>query len=204
MGRTVEAGHRVAVEVAALYEEGAQARERGLPDAHGAEREVGGGHAIHPRLNRRWLQVADACRGATGEDARIVRGFPGGPSGDSPDWSISARSLRLSPKCAESPASSSSRQVVRPLATDCAEWRRSCPIGGLTTRGSMCREEWHWPSESVGDIKPPFSEVPGCLWPSSPRATARTTRIARDFAVGLGGGRAAPGPSGQGIGVRSV
>ena len=64
MGRTIEARHWVDVEVAALHEEAAHARERGLPDAHGAERQVGGGHAIHPRLDHRRFEIADARRPA--------------------------------------------------------------------------------------------------------------------------------------------
>ena len=36
-----------------------------LADAHGAERQVGGSRAIHPRLNRRRLEVADTRRPAS-------------------------------------------------------------------------------------------------------------------------------------------
>jgi hypothetical protein len=81
-GSTIEARYRVGVEVAALHEEGAQARKRGLPDAHGAERQVGGGHAIHPRLDRRRLrrrlEVAHARRpaSATSDEGHVLPEVP--------------------------------------------------------------------------------------------------------------------------------
>jgi hypothetical protein len=90
MRRAVEASHRVGVEVAALNEKGTQARERGLADAHGAERQVGGGHAIHPRLDRRRFEIADARRPAstTGDERHVLPKVPS--IGSHPSFGLAA------------------------------------------------------------------------------------------------------------------
>jgi hypothetical protein len=64
--------------MAALHQESAQARERGLFHAHGAERQVGGGQAIHPGLNCRRLEIADAGRpaSATSDELEVLPEVP--------------------------------------------------------------------------------------------------------------------------------
>jgi len=61
MRRPIEPRHRICLEMPSLDEPGAKAGQRGLPDAHRAEGEVGLRHAIHPRLNGCRLEIAEAC-----------------------------------------------------------------------------------------------------------------------------------------------
>ena len=51
-------------QVTPLDQEGAEARERGLPHPHGTEGEIRRRHAIHSRLNRRRLEISHTRRPA--------------------------------------------------------------------------------------------------------------------------------------------
>jgi hypothetical protein len=64
MRRPIEPRHRIRLEMPALDEPGAGAGHRGLPDAHGAEGQIGLRHAIHQGLNGCRLEIAQA-RGPT-------------------------------------------------------------------------------------------------------------------------------------------
>src|ERR1051325_5049496 len=55
---TIETCYRVCGEHSAFHEPRAEARDRGLARAHGADREISIRHVIHPPLNRLLIQVA--------------------------------------------------------------------------------------------------------------------------------------------------